>query len=62
MESELDWVKGLLTSHQITVDELLPYLTDYGHCIRAELGQEGALITDWLNQYVSRNKLSFVRK
>jgi DNA-binding transcriptional MerR regulator len=58
VESELDWIKGLLTSRQITADKLLPYLTDYGHCLRAELGQEGAPITDWLNQYVSRNELS----
>lgn len=57
MESELDWIKSLLNSHQITAHELLPYLTDYGHCILAELGQEGALITDWLNQYVSHNEL-----
>jgi MerR family transcriptional regulator, light-induced transcriptional regulator len=58
MENELDWIKGLLTSHRITADELLPYLTDYGNCIRAALGQEGAPITDWLNQFVSRYELS----
>lgn len=53
--SELGWVKGLLTSRQIKADELLSYLAVYTDCIRVELGQEGAPITDWLDQYISRN-------
>lgn len=58
LESELDWVKGLLTCHQIKADKLLPYLTDYGYCIRAEMGQEGTPIIEWLNWYVSQNESS----
>jgi DNA-binding transcriptional MerR regulator len=58
MESELDWIKGLLVSHQINLGELFSYLSDYGDYIRAELGPEGVLITDWLHHYVARNELS----
>ena len=55
IEGELAWIEGLLTSHQIPVDQLLSYLAAYSHCIRTVVGEDGMPITRWIDIYVSRN-------
>lgn len=56
IEDELDWIQGLIASHRGPADQLLPYLATYSHCVIGELGQAGSLITEWIDQYVSRNR------
>lgn len=55
IEDELDWIQGLIAAHRGPGNQLLPYLTTYSQCVNDELGQAGALITEWIDQYVSRN-------
>ncbi len=58
MEGELAWVNGLLTSHHISVDQLLTYLIAYSQCVGRVLGEKGMPITSWIDEYVSRNEPS----
>lgn len=58
MESELDWIDGLLTNHPIPLSQLLNYLTIYGQCVHSVLGEKGMPITHWIDKYVSHHKLS----
>ncbi len=56
LEGELAWVNGLLTSHHISVEQLLTYLIAYSQCVNRVLGEEGMPITNWIDGYVSRNE------
>ncbi len=54
LETELGWLRGLLTSHHIPVVSLSPYLAAYSQAVRAELGDAGTPITAWLDVYTAR--------
>ena len=54
LETELGWLKGLLTSRHIPAVSLSLYLAAYSQAVRAELGDAGAPITAWLDVYTAR--------
>lgn len=54
LESDLEWVKRLLSGRQMSTDNLKPYLAAYSQAIQSELGQAGASITTWINAYVNK--------
>lgn len=57
LESDLDWVKALLSGRQIPAQSLLPYLSVYSQAIRTEMGAAGAPVTDWIESYVAQNEV-----
>jgi len=54
LEADLEWVKGLLSGHQLSADRLTLYLAAYSQSVQVELGQAGAPITDWINTYINK--------
>jgi DNA-binding transcriptional MerR regulator len=54
LQSDLEWVRGLLSGRQMSTDSLTPYLAAYSQSIQRELGQAGAPLTTWMNTYISR--------
>jgi hypothetical protein len=53
LEHEMDWLAGLLNSHNIP-DELLPkYMEFYKQVVETNLDQRGQPIIDWLDSVVS---------
>jgi DNA-binding transcriptional MerR regulator len=56
LEADLEWVKNLLTGHNISEDRLLPYLVAYGHAVRKVMGESSAPITHWIDSYTMRHE------
>lgn len=56
LEADLEWVKNLLTGHNISEDRLLPYLVAYGHAVRKVIGESSAPITHWIDSYTIRHE------
>lgn len=54
LETDLEWVKNLLTDRKIPSDMLVPYLSLYRHAIALEMGKSGLLITQWLADYLAK--------
>ena len=54
LESELNWIDGLLNSHHRTAEQLLFYLSAYSHSVNAVLGEDGKPITEWIDSYLAR--------
>ncbi len=53
LEGELNWIAGLLTSHNMQAAKLLTYLVAYRNCVHAILGEGGNPLTQWIDQYVA---------
>jgi len=49
LEHEIDWLAGLLQSHDIPRELLPKYLSLYKQAVEANLDQRGKLVVDWLN-------------
>lgn len=56
LEADLEWVKGMLTSHQIPAERLIPYLAAYRHAIRNVMGEASIPISDWIDSYTLRTR------
>jgi DNA-binding transcriptional MerR regulator/methylmalonyl-CoA mutase cobalamin-binding subunit len=54
MQSELDWIEGLLTSHHVPIDQLFAYLAAYAQGVRRVLGEDGIPLARWIDEYLSR--------
>lgn len=50
---DLMWVKKLLKDRRIPPERLTDYMTIYQQALTGELGEEGALITEWIANYLS---------
>jgi hypothetical protein len=53
LENELDWLRDLLNSHNISGELLLNYLEFYKQAVETNLDQRGQPVIDWLNSVVS---------
>lgn len=53
LEPDLTWVKRLLEGREGS-DLLIPYLNTYSQAVNLEMGEEGSLITDWINDFTNR--------
>jgi methanogenic corrinoid protein MtbC1 len=56
LEADLEWVKGLLTGHQIPEERLLSYMAAYRRSVHKVMGDAGASITDWIGSYLAQNE------
>ncbi len=56
LEADLEWVKNMLTGHNIPAERLIPYLAAYSHAIRKVMGKASTPITDWIGSYTTQNK------
>ncbi len=54
VKSDLDWVRELLESRMIS-DHLDPYLINFAQAVVLEMGADGVLISNWINDYIKRN-------
>lgn len=50
---DLMWVKKLLKDRRIPPERLTDYMTIYQQALTGELGEEGALITEWIANHLS---------
>lgn len=55
LETDLDWVKDLLTDRKVPVNMLSPYLLAYQRAVDLEMGKSGAFITRWIASYLAKN-------
>jgi hypothetical protein len=55
LEPEIEWLAGLLQTHDISSDLLPKYLTVYKQAIEANLDQRGQPIIDWLNNIIIKS-------
>ena len=53
VENELDRLKDLLYSHNVSGELLLKYLEFYKHAVEQNLDHRGQPVIDWLNNVVS---------
>ncbi len=58
MESELDWIAGLLANHHPPEDHLVPYLAAYRRSTQLVLGEAGLAITRLIDDHLSQIKKS----
>jgi DNA-binding transcriptional MerR regulator len=56
LDSEIHWIEGLLGNVAIGSQELHAYLSHYHNAVSAELGQDGALIANWLSNTLANRK------
>lgn len=56
LETDLEWVKNLLTDRKIPSSMLVPYLSLYRQAVALELGKSGLLITQWLEAYLAKTE------
>ena len=57
LQSEMDWIKGLLNNHDIPSDVLPHYLALYKQALEANLSDVGQPILDWFDKTItSQNK------
>ena len=54
LRHEIDWLEGLLKSHNIPLEYLPKYLELYRQAVDENLDERGQLIKDWLNSVISR--------
>jgi len=52
LEHDIDWLAGLLQTHDISRELLPNYLTLYKQAVEASLDQRGQPIVDWLNSNI----------
>jgi methanogenic corrinoid protein MtbC1 len=55
LEHEMDWLAGLLKTHNIPHELLLKYLTLYKQAVEANLDQRGQQVVDWLNSNIGES-------
>jgi DNA-binding transcriptional MerR regulator len=55
LENELEWLGGLLNSHNIPSELLPQYMEFYKQAVEANLDQRGQPVIDWLNSVVSQS-------
>jgi DNA-binding transcriptional MerR regulator/methylmalonyl-CoA mutase cobalamin-binding subunit len=48
LESEIDWLVHMLKSHQQPTGAVYTYLVNYASAVRQHLGEQGALIVNWM--------------
>lgn len=53
LENELEWLGGLLNSHNIPSELLPKYMEFYKQAVESNLDQRGQPVIDWLNSIVS---------
>lgn len=53
LEHKIEWLAGLLQTHDISRELLPKYLTLYKQAIEANLDHRGQPIVDWLNSIVN---------
>jgi hypothetical protein len=53
LEHEVDWLAGLLQSHDIPLEYLPKYLTQYKQAVDENLDQRGQPVKDWLEMMVN---------
>ena len=56
LETEIQWVKGLLGGHVVSDDQLHSYLAVYSRAIASVLGDAGGPITEWIESYLAQHK------
>jgi hypothetical protein len=54
LEHEIEWLAGLLQTHDIPRELLPKYLSLYKQAVEENLDQRGQLIVDWLNSAISK--------
>ena len=52
LDTEMDWVKGLLREYIQSDQELDKFLTAYANSVDSAMGKEGQPISDWLNSQI----------
>jgi hypothetical protein len=52
---EIEWLAGLLQTHDIPIEYLPKYLTLYKQAVEANLDQRGQPIIDWLETVVEES-------
>ena len=52
LDSDLNWVRGLLSMHQLPDEALLEFLQIYLRAGQSHLDERGNLILDWLRQAI----------
>jgi DNA-binding transcriptional MerR regulator len=57
LENEMDWLAGLLLTHNIPRELLPEYLALYLGAVEANLDQRGGPVVDWLNSVISEIRL-----
>ena len=57
IETDFEWVKKMFTDRHIPGSALIDYLRAFNEAIQLHLGQDGRLITEWLNTYLSNHQV-----
>jgi len=58
IEPDFEWVKKLFVDRNISNEALITYLNAFNEAINIHLGQDGELITKWLDEYLSKDLIS----
>lgn len=58
VETDFDWVKKMFSDRNIPPHTLIIYLNAFKEAINGQLGQDGALITEWLDDYLNKHQIS----
>jgi MerR family transcriptional regulator, light-induced transcriptional regulator len=56
LETDLEWIKSLLSGRHIYIESLSSYLAAYSYAVRKEMGNIGAPIIDWIGSYLAQNE------
>ncbi len=56
LEHEIDWLAGLLKTHNIPSELLPEYLMFYKQAVETNLDQRGQPVVDWLNSVVNKSE------
>ena len=56
LEADLEWVKRLLTGHQMPEERLHSYMAAYCRSVDKVMGDAGASITNWIGSYIAQNE------
>jgi methanogenic corrinoid protein MtbC1 len=55
LENEMDWLAGLLNSHDIPAELLPKYMEFYRQAVEANLDQRGQPVIDWINSVIDKS-------
>ncbi len=54
IEADLEWLNRFLHGRQLKVDQVNQYLLTYLYAVKRYMGTEGAVLTTWLDSYLSK--------
>lgn len=59
IETDLEWVRNLLTGRPIPPEQLLLFLWVYSQSVEKELFEDGKPITNWINDFTQRHGINY---